>query len=244
MTKLYKKNELWFALVWIGVYVVGSSLADEASRALGVEKSVTLAAHALMSAALLVWVLRNHLAGKYGLCRPNAPASRFLFYLPLAVVASTSLWSGAQMNLSFAETLCFVLSMLCVGLLEELIFRGLLFRALERESLPQAVVISSLTFGLGHIVNAVNGSGQSLPETLFQIVFAILVGFALVMLFLRAGSLIPCVIFHSVNNALSAFEGSSTLSPLATVLINAALLLMLAGYAFYLYRLKGESAGR
>ena len=28
MTKLYKKNELMFALVWIAIYVVGTSLAE------------------------------------------------------------------------------------------------------------------------------------------------------------------------------------------------------------------------
>ena len=38
MNKLYKKSELWFALVWIIVYVVGTSMADELSRSIGLEK--------------------------------------------------------------------------------------------------------------------------------------------------------------------------------------------------------------
>ena len=34
--------------------------------------------------------------------------------------------------------------------------------------------------------------------------FAVAVGFVLVILFYKGKSLIPCIIFHSVNNALSA----------------------------------------
>ena len=65
---------------------------------------------------------------------------------------------------------CFVIKMLCVGLLEELIFRGFLFKAMCRESIRWAVVVSSVTFGLGHILNLVNGSGMSLAENLVQII--------------------------------------------------------------------------
>ena len=38
MNKLYKKSEIWFAISWIIVYVVGASIADELSRLVGIEK--------------------------------------------------------------------------------------------------------------------------------------------------------------------------------------------------------------
>ena len=53
-------------------------------------------------------------------------------------------------------------------------------------------------------------NGKNLFETLMQIVFAIAVGFVLVILFYRGKSLIPCIVFHGINNSLSAFEKTNT----------------------------------
>ena len=63
--------------------------------------------------------------------------------------------------------------MLCVGFFEEVIFRGLLFQALAKENIETAVSVSSVTFGLGHILNLLNGSGMGLIANLCQIVGAV-----------------------------------------------------------------------
>lgn len=235
MNKLYQKSEIGFAIAWIVAYVVLTSLADNLSESLGAHKAVTLALHLAMSAVLLTWMLKNGHAKKYGLRKPLYPAARFLFWLPLAIVASSGLWAGVGMNYAVSAAICHALSMLCVGFLEEAIFRGLLFRAMARTNLRSAAIVSSLTFGLGHIVNLVNGSGQSVAETLPQIVFAVAVGFALVELFYRGGSLIPCVVFHSLNNALNTF-GVGSIAPAVEYAVDAALILLLASYALLLYR--------
>ena len=94
--------------------------------------------------------------------------------MPLVILASGNLWNGAAVNYSPAETACRIACMLCVGFLEEVIFRGLLFRAIARDNIKAAVIISSVTFGIGHIINLVNGSGMNLVNNLCQIVFAII----------------------------------------------------------------------
>ena len=91
------------------------------------------------------------------------------------------------------------------GFVEEVIFRGLLFRALARDSVNMAIAVSSITFGLGHLLNLVNGSGAGLAENLFQVTGAIAIGFLFVILFHRGGSLWPCVIAHAAINIASAF---------------------------------------
>ncbi len=241
MTKLYRKNELIFALLWIVLYVVLTSAGDNLSQAAGVEKSGTLILHLAMTAALFLWIRKNGLVEKYGLCRGRVPARRFLYYLPLAVIASLSLWTGITLRYSLLETALFVLSMLCVGFLEEVIFRGLLFRALEKNGVKKAVIISAVTFGLGHIVNLINGSGSGLSETLLQIFFAVLVGFILVLIFYRGGSLIPCIVFHGLNNAISAFGAEGGLTPRQEMLLNLAIIVVLCGgYLLYLLRAFSE----
>ena len=153
MNKLYQKNELAFALVWIAIYVAGTSLAEALSETLGVYKLVSAVFHVVLAAGLFLWVRRNGLAEKYGLFLPRYRLSQALFFIPLALVCLYKLVFSPSLRFSVAETIPFVVSMLCVGFLEELIFRGFLFRAIEKENLIRAIIISSVTFGIGHIVN-------------------------------------------------------------------------------------------
>ena len=69
MTKLYKKSEITFAILWIAAYVILSSLGDQLSESVGITKSVTAAVHVLMSLVLFFWIRKNDLCGKYGFCR-------------------------------------------------------------------------------------------------------------------------------------------------------------------------------
>ena len=237
MKKLYEKSELMFALLWIMLYVLLSGEADVRSRALGLEKSLTAGVHLLMCAVLFVWIRRNGLSETYGLCRARVPAGRFLWYLPLALIASASLWCGCRLQSSPAETAMFVVSMLCVGFLEEIIFRGLLFRAMAKDNLKSAIVVSSLSFGLGHIVNLFNGSGRSLPDSVQQIVFAVMIGFILALIFCKSGSLIPCIVFHSLNNAISVF-GAEAKDASVELLVNLTLIFLVGGgYLIWLLRI-------
>jgi membrane protease YdiL (CAAX protease family) len=238
MTKLYKKSEITFAVVWIVAYVVLSSIADNVSAELGVVKSITSVLHVAMMLILFFWIRKNGLMKKYGLCKPSVPAKHFLYYIPLAVIAFASLLTGIELRFTALETLCFVVSMCCVGFIEEVIFRGFLFRAMEKDNLRTAIIVSSLTFGLGHISNLFNGSGRTPASSAVQIIFAVLVGLVLVTIFYRGGSLIPCIVFHSVNNALGAFGAEGQLDQRTEMIINLILIvIVLGGYLLYLYRI-------
>ena len=127
--------------------------------------------------------------------------------------------------------------MCCVGFLEEVILRGLLFQAMEKDNLRVAILVSSLTFGLGHIVNLFNGSGRDLASSIIQVVFAVLVGFVLVLIFYHGKSLIPCILFHSANNALKVFSADGSLDPQTEMVLNLVVIaIVLGGYSLYLVR--------
>lgn len=211
MTSLYRKNELTFSIVWIVLYVVLFSLADNVSKAFGTEKIITAPLCVVVTAVLLIWLLKNGLGEKYGLCSVKGGLKAYLWFLPLVLIASINLWNGVRLNMSVAESVLYVVSMLCVGFIEEIIFRGFLFTALCKENVKSAVIISSLTFGIGHIVNLLNGA--EVLETLLQICYAVAIGFLFTVIFYKSKSLIPCIVTHSVVNSLSAFavEGSKAL---------------------------------
>ena len=239
--KLYKKSEITFAILWIVAYVILSSLADQISENLGVFKSITAFLHIVMSLILFFLIHNNNLNEKYGFCKSTVSAKKFLYYLPLVIIASTPFWGKISLQYTFLEASFFIISMLCVGFLEEVIFRGLLFRAMEKNNLKVAIIVSSLTFGLGHIVNLFNGSGRDLLSTLIQIVFAILVGFVLVLIFYYGKSLVPCILFHSINNALKVFSTEVNLNSNIELLINLVLIIIvLGGYLFYLINTFGK----
>lgn len=230
MKGLYEKNPLCFALVWIGIYVVGFSLADSLSAKLGVEKLLTAIVSLGMTVGLYVWTCRQGLGRKMGLIAPEIAPKQVLYYIPLVLIPTVNLWFAVQMHYSVLEICLYVFSMLCVGFLEELIFRGFLFKALCGEDLKTAIIISSVTFGAGHIVNLLNGA--ELVSTLMQIVYAIAIGFAFTYLFLVSGSIWPCILCHGAINGLSVFAPNPGLG---RGLLGAVFLCVVSvGYGLYL----------
>ena len=234
MKKLYEKNELTFALVWIAVYCVLQSLANPLNEVIGTAYAASAGFCVLQATVLFLFIRKNGLQKRYGLCNSPVPAWRFLFYVPLVVLASGNLWNGVALNYSPTETVCRVVCMLCVGFLEEVIFRGLLFTAIAKNNVRSAIIISSVTFGIGHIINLVNGSGMGLISNLCQIVFAVAVGFLLVTIFYRSGSLLPCILVHSAINTLGTFANDAGLTIKTQLAQAAALILLTVGYTLIL----------
>ena len=232
--KLYEKSEIWFAVAWIIAYVVLASIGDNISADLGIDKLVTLPILIVLSAMLYFFVRKNGLTETYGLCKPRRSAARMLFYMPLLVLLTANLWYGVRLNQSPVETVLYVLSMFCVGFLEEMIFRGLLFQAMARDSVKSAMIVSSVTFGIGHIINLVNGSGTELLPNLLQVVYATAAGFMFVMMYLRSKSLVVCIAAHGLFNALGAFANESATTNEMRVLSAILLTVITGSYAAYL----------
>ena len=236
MKNLYEKNELTFAIVWIVVYCVLQSLANPLNKAIRVAYAASAAFCVLQTVMLFTFIRKNNLQKRYGLCKSPVPACRFLYYVPLLILASGNLWNGVALNYSPAETALRVVCMLCVGFLEEVIFRGFLFEAIAKDNIKSAIVISSVTFGIGHIINLFNGSGVNLLNNLCQIFFAIAVGFLLVTIFYRGGSLLPCIIVHSAINTLGTFANDTNLTTETHLLHLAALIVITVAYTLILTR--------
>ena len=209
MKKLYEKNEQTFAIVWIVFYCVLQSLANPLNRKIGIEYSASAIFCIVQTMILFTFIRKNNLLKRYGLCKSSVPARRFLYYVPLFILATGNLWNGVAVNYSLSETVCHIACMLCVGFLEEVIFRGFLFVSIAKDNVKSAIIISSVTFGVGHLINLFNGSGMDLAANLCQICFAIAIGFLLVTIFYRGGSLFPCILTHSAINALSTFANEA-----------------------------------
>ena len=224
LKKLFDRDQIWFAVLWIVVYVVGFGNADMISESIGVPKLLTVLLGLVLSVVLYGFVRRHGLSGYFGLCRGRG-GRRFLHFVPLVLISSVNFWNGLTMNCPPLETLLYIASMCFVGFLEELIFRGLLFKGMCQSNVKAAIIISSLTFGAGHIVNLLMGA--PLLDTLLQIVYAAAIGFCYTAVFHVGGSIVPCILSHIVVNATSVFAvtpdgGMNILIALAQTVISIA----------------------
>ena len=242
LNKLYGKSKIWFAVSWISAYCVLLSVGDSLSAAIGIEKSVTLVIGILLSAILLLFLKKNGLSRDYGLCAPKTSLKSMLYYIPILVMLMANLWYGVTLNYGALETVLYIMAMLCVGFLEEVIFRGLLFKAMRKDSVKAAIIVSSVTFGIGHIINLINGSGTELLPNLLQAVYATAAGFMFVMMYYKSKSLIVCIAAHGLFNAISAFANETNATS-EMRMISAILLTAITGsYAIYLaLSMKGKT---
>jgi len=235
MIKIYQKSELWFSIFWIIVYIVGTSITDDLSTRVGIEKSITAGFYLFLCAILLIWIFSNKLHKKYGLCRPTLKIKQFLYFIPLIVLLSVNFWVGVEIKLNLVESIAFIITMLCVGFIEEIIFRGFLFKSLEKDGVKSAIIITSVSFGAGHIINLFLNSAN-LISNICQICYAISTGFLFVILFYKGKSLLPCIITHSLFNALSLFTNESIITTKIEILLMLAIVIITTCYSIYLIR--------
>jgi len=231
MQKLYKKNDLVYSIVLIVIYVVGASVCDSVSDKIGLPKVLTLLFFIIFSAFILRFLVKEKLTGEYGLCKTAIHPKKLLYFIPLVLLCTLNIVTGISIAKTVPVIVLEVLCMLFVGLLEEIIFRGFLFKAMAKDNIKTAIIVSSLTFGIGHIVNLLNGA--EIVSTLCQIVGAIGFGFMCVMIFIKSKSLLPCIITHSVFNALSVFTNETEM--ITDIIVSVVMLLITVGYSLFLH---------
>ncbi|MFK5689366.1 lysostaphin resistance A-like protein [Ornithinimicrobium sp. LYQ92] len=224
---------LWLAIVWIVVYIVAIGVGDTLSLSIGRENSATAVVVLALSVGLVLYLGATSRLREYGVRAPRSADYRTcLFYLPLLVIACLQYAKGLDGDLDAVAIALVILLMVGVGFAEELIFRGFLYRAIaHRSGVRRAVVISGVTFGLGHVVNLARG--YTGLDQILQVVVAIAVGIVLALLVAVTGSIMPGVVFHVLFN----ISGSLTADDRTTeVYVAAAVLAICAAYSVHLVR--------
>ena len=163
MIKLYEKNEVYFSLVWIGLYVVVMNIAmqicggfDNLADKTVSQMLVPVVCIVALAIAATVWIIRNGLTEKYGLTRFQGNWKEYAYFIPLIAMSCINLKNGLELSAPLAVSLLMMVNVAVAGYVEEVIFRGFLFRGMEKENLRSAIIVSAVTFGVGHIVNLAN----------------------------------------------------------------------------------------
>ena len=235
MRKLYEEKEVLFAVLWIVVYCL---VLTPLKGNFGLDSAAMLAALIIFTAGICLFVGKNHLTKKYGLSEWPKDMGKYLFFIPMWILATGNLWAGFALSYQGVSLVIAVLSMMLIGFVEEMIFRGFLFRAmLANGNKAAAIIVSSLTVGIGQFVNLF--AGQASFATAMPVIFAVIWGFILTMVFYKSKSLIPCIIAHAMIDVFSVFGAENRLVDqiyiLATVIVGIV-------YCIYLSRIKEADA--
>lgn len=235
-----KKSELFGVLSRILVYVIVMSIFESIYADCSGQAWRVLPA-AIILGLLLAGMARSNDFSTLGFTSSTPlPWRKVLFLLPFVIVATANLWHGAVLRYAPLDTVWYIIAMLCIGFIEEILFRGYLLRLLLKRSTRLAILISSLTFALGHIVNLANGA--DLVPTLLQLVYALAIGVMLSVFVVKTGHLLPCCLFHGVFNALAAFSNEAGQTVGYQIAVCVVISLLSVGYAAYLWRRKLSDA--
>ncbi len=231
-----KKNKFKFDLIiaicWIVIYIVIFNGAALLSDVIGIPNLLTVLVGFLMCFILIFISYKHKRLSYYGLnSLKNLNHFRLLLYVPMLIIASVNLWQGFHINDSAVQIVLVSLSMICVGILEELIFRSMLMRALLHKGPTFAIAISTLIFGLFHALNLIFGA--ALVPTLLQVVYSMAFGFMCCVFFYKTKNIIPCIICHALGNIFDIFLPQNT-SPTFQYIGCAVMTILSIGYGIYL----------
>ncbi|TFD93031.1 CPBP family intramembrane metalloprotease [Cryobacterium lactosi] len=199
MRKLQDTKPIWHALIWIAIYILAVNIGDLLGEVLQFPELTSIVLVAL-SIILIVYLRRSGRLAFYGI-RSVQPGTLplTLWYVPLFAITFVQYAKGFAPGLDLTTIVFAILLVTAVGFIEELLFRGFLLEALRtRGNLTRAILISGITFGMGHIVNLLRG--YSLPDQAVQLVAAVLIGIALAYCVVLTGSILPGVVFHALFN--------------------------------------------
>ncbi|HSP48372.1 MAG TPA: CPBP family intramembrane glutamic endopeptidase, partial [Clostridiaceae bacterium] len=153
MKKLIETKPILHTVLWIMVYIVGVNIGDGFEVQTGIPNLVTALILMGLSGILIMYLKRNVWVERFGLKRiGKMDMKQTLYFVPLILLILIQFVAGIDPTLSMRDIAVFCLLMAGVGFIEELLFRGFLFQAIEGKSgVKRAVLISGVTFGLGHI---------------------------------------------------------------------------------------------
>jgi len=225
MKKTFEKNEPLFCILLILFYIIINSYCIQNFGLIDYRSAIINTGFSLFLIVLMNLLGRTKY---YGITKVKNP-KKYMFFIPLIFIPTVNLWNGININNSTNEIIFYILAMINIGFIEEIIFRGFLFKMMEKDNITIAIIVNAITFGIGHIVNLLNGA--ELIPTLMQMCYAVAIGYLFVIIFYKSKSLVPCIITHSLINSLSIFNVENSKS---LYIVPAFLIVVPLVYAIYI----------
>lgn len=156
------------------------------------------------------------------------------WYIPLVVIEILPVaFYGFDSSITGVQLVILACFTIAVGFNEEIYFRGLILKFLEQKGSKRAIIVSSVIFGVLHLINALNG--KNTLYLILQMLFAFLVGFVLAEIVTITKSLWVPIIWHASHDFISGVTGDS-LDVKALILLGIQVAILIV-YTVYMWKI-------
>jgi membrane protease YdiL (CAAX protease family) len=211
MTRFASRHPLVFSILAVLVALVvikllDAGLADLELSALGIRLTIEAA-----FCGYVIFLLGSLWWWREAGFKQSVTWRRLLAYLPLllvpVLVAASSGFQAAPAN----QVIGFAILTLMVGFAEESLLRGVVLRALVPGGVLRAVLLSSLFFGLGHLVNIWQGASPF--TTIVQVLYSFFLGIGFAGARLYTGTIWPAIVVHALIDFVDIASRGFVLAP-------------------------------
>ena len=184
-----------------------------------------------LALGILIYLLVGNKWNHYFFTSSSSVRKSLLYSLPMLLVLILIAAGNHGLNTSSLPDLFIMLliQILVIGLVEEMFFRGFMLKLLLPKGFRVAVFTTSFLFAITHSLQLIGG--QSLIDTVFQIIYAFMVGLVLSLLVVHRQSIVIPILFHGLNNFLQ-FMGNAK----GPAVIDYIIIVILLVYSIYLWR--------
>lgn len=241
MKKFVYKHVVAFSTI---LFIVSTPLLwyllDIPLNAIGMNYQYSLAVKNMTSAVVVIVFMRCIL-GKCILSFKGEHFFKYLFTFGLVgLIGSLGAFifnfSGIDMKPTAFAIIGYLAMNLAIAFNEEVVFRGIILNTMRKvwdgqsKVIPKAVFLSSLLFGLKHIINLITYPNQ-IVITIAQIVFAGMAGIYLAAVYVRSQNIWVVILIHFLEDTavtiMELFSTQAANSSIADITITQALLMIL-----------------
>ena len=174
----------------------GLPILRAVSGKIGVGENVGFWTTGVLALALIIFLMPKKNMWQYGWCR-SLNKGNWKFLIPIMLLGAFNIpylfWTSGYNSVFVA-----LFTAGFVGFAEELAFRGYLYRALEiKLGEGKAILISSVVFGLFHLINLTHAPVQ---DVLLQVLYAFCIGMVFAVVRAKTKSLFWPIIAHAALN--------------------------------------------
>lgn len=163
--------------------------------------STKIAWHTFLAAIFLFIVIKFFKWNDIGLNTKPQSLFKVLWFPSLYLLIFLGLILTSESSLNSTVIVFIFLNSLLVGISEELMFRGILFQALNKiASFWTTIFAISLSFGAIHTLNVLTTG--DLMGAISQALSTTIIGFALMAIYLRTNSIWVAIFFHCIWDTL------------------------------------------
>jgi hypothetical protein len=193
-------------VAWIAITMLGARLISNGEATLDELVSTSIGWQFAAAIGLLLFAIKVFKWHDLNFTRPHSLVRVMWFpAIYLVLFAGVVMFIGAP---AWSVVMFVTINTLMVGVSEEVMFRGVLFRAFDKAmSIWLAIILTSILFGAVHILN-VFITGQ-LGPAIMQSIAAVMSGFVFMAILIRTGSIWPAIIYHFFWDCLLFLAGNT-----------------------------------